>query len=82
MSEHWENHLHSFTCPFILEPYSFELILITLPPPHSRGPSGQNITTSHVRVATTRTVVSQSQVPQSKFPQLEKHENNPHLDNE
>ena len=37
--------------------------LTTLPPPHSCGLSGRNITTSHVRIATDRTVVSQSQVP-------------------
>ena len=34
--------------------------LKTFPAPHSRGPSGRNIATSHVRT-TTRTVVSQSQ---------------------
>ena len=37
--------------------------LKTLPPPHSRGPSGQNIATSHVHTTTTRMIVSQSQVP-------------------
>ena len=37
--------------------------LTTLPPPHSHGPSGQNITTSHVHTATARTVVPQNQVP-------------------
>ena len=36
--------------------------MTTLPPPHSRGPSGRNVTTSHVRTTTTRIVVSQSQV--------------------
>ena len=33
------------------------------PPPHSRGPTAQNIATSHVRTAVTRPVVSQVQVP-------------------
>ena len=32
------------------------------PPPHSRGPSGWNIATSHVRTAVTRPVVSQVHV--------------------
>ena len=36
--------------------------LTTLPPPHSRGPSGWNVATSHVRTVTTRIVVSQIQV--------------------
>ena len=35
--------------------------LRTLPPPHSRGPSGRNIAISHVFTMTTHTVVSQSQ---------------------
>ena len=34
-----------------------------IPPPHSRGPSGQNVATSHVRTVATHVVVSQSQVP-------------------
>ena len=34
-----------------------------IPPPHSHGPSGQNIATSHVHTATAHTVVSQSQEP-------------------
>ena len=34
-----------------------------IPPPHSHGPSGQNVATSHVRTAATCVVVSQSQVP-------------------
>ena len=34
-----------------------------IPPPHSRGPSGRNVATSHVRTVSTRIVVSQSQVP-------------------
>ena len=33
------------------------------PPPHSRGPSGWNVATSHVRTAASRPVVSQVQVP-------------------
>ena len=33
------------------------------PPPHSRGPSGQNVATSHVHTAVTRPDVSQVQVP-------------------
>ena len=37
--------------------------LTTLPPPHSCGPSGWNVATSHVHTTTTRIVVSQSQVP-------------------
>ena len=37
--------------------------LTTLPPRHSCGPSGWNVSTSHVHTATTRTVVSQIQVP-------------------
>ena len=36
-------------------------ILTTLPPPHSRGPSGRNVATSHVHTVTTRIVVSHSQ---------------------
>ena len=36
--------------------------LTTLPPPHSRGPSSQNVATSHVHTATARIVVSQNQV--------------------
>ena len=36
--------------------------LTTLPPPHSCGPLGWNIATSHVHTTTTCTVVSQSQV--------------------
>ena len=34
-----------------------------IPLPHSRGPSGCNVATSHVRTAATRVVVSQNQVP-------------------
>ena len=34
-----------------------------IPPPHSRGPSDQNVATSHVCIAATRVVMSQSQVP-------------------
>ena len=34
-----------------------------IPPPHSRGPSGLNVATSHVRTAATCIVMSQSQVP-------------------
>ena len=37
--------------------------LTTHPPPSSRGPSSQNVATSHVHSAIARTVVSQSQVP-------------------
>ena len=33
------------------------------PPPHSCGPSGRNVSTSHVRTTVTRPVVSQVQVP-------------------
>ena len=33
------------------------------PPPHSCGPSGQNVATSQVRTAVTQLVVSQVQVP-------------------
>ena len=33
-----------------------------IPPPPSRGPSGRNVATSHVRTAATHVVVSQSQV--------------------
>ena len=33
------------------------------PPPHSCGPSGWNVATSHVRTAVTQPVVSQVQVP-------------------
>ena len=33
------------------------------PPPHSRGPLGRNVATSHVRTAATRPVVSHTQVP-------------------
>ena len=33
------------------------------PPPHSRGPLGQNVATSQVRTAVTKPVVSQVQVP-------------------
>ena len=36
--------------------------LTTLPPPHSHGPSGWNVATSHVRTVTSCTAVSQSQV--------------------
>ena len=36
--------------------------LTTLPPLHSSGPSGQNVSTSHVRTTTAHIVVSQSQV--------------------
>ena len=36
--------------------------LTTLPPPHSRGPSGRNVATSQVGIVTTRKVISQSQV--------------------
>ena len=35
----------------------------TFPPPHSRGPSGRNVATSHVHTVATRIVVSQIQVP-------------------
>ena len=34
-----------------------------IPCPHSHGPSGQNVSTSHVRIAATGVVVSQNQVP-------------------
>ena len=34
-----------------------------IPLPHSRGPSSQNVATSHVHTASTHIVVSQSQVP-------------------
>ena len=37
--------------------------LTTLPPPHSRGPSGWNVATSHVPTSATYVIVSQSQVP-------------------
>ena len=37
--------------------------LTTLPPPHSRGPSGRNVATSHVCTVATRVIVSQIQVP-------------------
>ena len=57
-----EHFLYPFTCPFVLKSYSFECILDN-PPPHSCGPLGQNVPTSHVRTATARTVVSQSQAP-------------------
>ena len=30
----------------------------SIPPPHSRGPSGRNVATSHVRIAATRIIVS------------------------
>ena len=33
------------------------------PPPHSRGPLGRNVATSHVRTTVTRPVVSQLHVP-------------------
>ena len=33
------------------------------PPPHSHGPSGWNVATSHVRTAASRPVMSQVQVP-------------------
>ena len=32
------------------------MFLTTLPPPHSRGPLGQNVATSHVHTTTTRIV--------------------------
>ena len=34
-----------------------------IPPHHSHGPLGRNVTTSHVCIDTTHVVVSQSQVP-------------------
>ena len=34
-----------------------------IPPPHSCGPSGRNVATSHVHTIATHVVVSQSQVP-------------------
>ena len=37
--------------------------LNVIPPPHSRGPLGRNVATSHVHTAASHTVVSQSQVP-------------------
>ena len=39
------------------------MFLTTHPPPNSHGPSGRNVSTSHVRSATASTVVSQSRVP-------------------
>ena len=51
MSDHREYHLYPFTCPFVLYSYSFERI--------PDNPS--SLATSHVRIATTRTVVSQVQ---------------------
>ena len=43
-------------------PTPLNAFLTTLPPPHSRGPSGRNVATSHVHTASTRTIVSHSQV--------------------
>ena len=37
--------------------------LNAIPLPHSRGPSGWNVASSHVRTAATHVVMSQSQVP-------------------
>ena len=36
--------------------------MTTLPPPHSHGPSGRNVATSHVHTVTGCTIVSQGQV--------------------
>ena len=49
--------------PSSSNPTPSNAFLKTLPPPHSCGPSGWNIITIHVRIATAHTVVSQSQVP-------------------
>ena len=37
--------------------------LNAIPLPHSHGPLGRNVATSHVHTAATRVVVSESQVP-------------------
>ena len=47
--------------PFSSNPTPSNAFLTTLPPPNSCVPSGQNISTSQDRTATTRMVVSQSQ---------------------
>ena len=49
--------------PSSSNPTPSNAFLTTLPPPHSRGPSGRNIATSHVCTVTAHMVVSQSQVP-------------------
>ena len=49
--------------PLSSNPTPSNTFLTNLPPPHSRGPSGRNIATSHVHTVTACTVVSQSQVP-------------------
>ena len=49
--------------PSSSKPTPSNAFLTTLPPPHSHGPLGWNITTSHVHTMTARMVVSQSQVP-------------------
>ena len=49
--------------PSSSNPTPSNAFLTTLPPPHSHGPSGWNITTSHVHTTTSRMVLSLIQVP-------------------
>ena len=49
--------------PSSLNPTPSNAFLTTFPPHHSCGPSGWNITTSHVHPGTARMVVYQSQLP-------------------
>ena len=56
------NYIHSHV-PSSSNPTPSNAFLTTFPPPHSHGPSGWNVATSHVRTATAHTILSQSQVP-------------------
>ena len=56
---------------------------MSFPPLHSRGPSGQNIATSHVRTATTHTVppvMSGGHIPVSESTHVPSH-GAPHIPN-
>ena len=48
--------------PLSSNPTPSNAFLTTLPPPHSCGPSGRNVATSHVCTTTAHIVVSQGQV--------------------
>ena len=49
--------------PSSSNPTPLNAFLTTLSPRHSRGPSGRNISTSHVRTATAHIVVFEGQIP-------------------
>ena len=61
-SEHWEHHLHSFTCSIVFDTSSFKCLFNDPSPPNSCGPSGQNTATSDVRSNPIHTIVSQGHV--------------------